>query len=402
MVKILSKKPDSARILQKAVDVAAFYGFQPYTDVIQQPKIVTAARTVCIPNEKVRSVDGKRKQGSIIDAYVKNENIQREEPKLVYFYTQLHDRLKGDGFGRFNLEIFGLKKSIAEATIIRSCLSILEEMGHTGMYLGINSIGDKESMVRFVREYTAYYRRRVTELHASCRENLKKNIWKISSCKNEHCISVREEAPQAIGCLTEPSRQHFREVLEFLEIMGAPYEIDNSILRDTDKYCETIFEVRHYRVEDIPLDEQKKQEPFVLAYGGRYNYLARKISGKKDIPAVGVSIPLQAGIAPEKLLIRNKRKPKVYFIQLGHEATQKSFPVLEILRKSRVPLLQSHGVNQLVGQLSYVEKMAIPYTIIMGQREAIDGTVIVRHTATRKQETIPTDKLSLYIEQLSL
>lgn len=397
---ISSKKVDSSRALEKTVEVANFYGFRPYAEIVLRPKLLTDAQAICIPIEKVRQIDTTRKQGSVIETYLKNEKIRHEEPKLVYFYTQLHERLKDkeqSESGRFNLEIFDLPRSVGEATILRACLSILEEMGHTDLTIGINSMGDKESMLRFSREYMAYYRRPRLEMHAICRENLKKNPWKMFSCRSERCVSLREEAPQTISCLSETSRLHFKEVLEFLEAMHASYEIDNALVRDADKFCETIFEIRkNVRTTD---DTAGAPATEVLAHGGRYNYFARKIGSKKDIPAVGISIALQASAHPAKALI-HKKKPRVYFIQLGHEAMRKSFPVLEILRKSRIPLLQSHGTNQLVGQLSVAEKLAIPYTMIMGQREAVDGTIIVRNTSTRQQETVPIDKLAIHLQNL--
>ena len=399
MLKNRGKRLDPSRILEKAVDVATFYGFRPYTEILEPLKVVTNARPVCIPVDKVRYIDTGKKQGSVMETYLRNEGIRREDPKLLYFYTQQRTKEKeSSASGRFNLEIFGLNKSIGEAMIIRACLSILEEVGHTNMSVAINSIGDRESLARFSREYSSYYKRRGLELHAQCRENLKKSFWKMFSCRNDRCVSIREEAPQSIGYLSEASRQHFREVLEFLEVMQAPYEIDNNLMRDTDKFCETIFEIRHIipfvDKADTPISE-------VLAHGGRYNYLARRIGGKKDIPAVGISISLEAASNPEKSLHRSKKKPRVYFIQLGYDAMRKSFPVLEILRKTSIPLLQSHGANQLMGQLSIAEKLAIPYTMIMGQREAVDGTVIMRNTASRKQETIPITELSAHLERLT-
>ena len=265
------------------------------------------------------------------------------------------------------------------------------------MHVGINSTGDRESLARFYREYSTYYRRRVMELHTPCRENFRKNFSKMFSCQSERCVTIRSEAPQTIAYLSEPSRQHFKEILETLETIGVPYEIDNNLVRDTDKFCETVFEIR--RTLQV-VDPQNKALYETLAYGGRYNYLARQVGSKKDVPAVGMTIALQTSPDPEKSLHRSRKKPKVYFIRLGHEATKKSFSVLETLRKTRIPLLQSHGADKLMGQLGIAEKLTIPYTMIMGQREAVDGTVIFRNTATRVQETIPVERLAQHLQGL--
>lgn len=398
MAKTPGKKPDSAHFLEKVIEVATFYGFRPYTEILERPKIVKDARPVCIPIEKVRHIDATRKQGSIIESYLKINALQREEPKLLYFFTQPRSKDKEyENDGRLNLEIFGLSTSIGEAILIRTCLSMLEEIGYANMFISVNSIGDKESIIRFSREYIAYYKRHGLELHAPCRENLKKSLWKMFLCKNERCMALREEAPQSMSYLSESSRLHFREVLEFLETMQVAYEIDNNLIRDLDRFCETLFEIRQIVP---PIHEGDKSTSEILARGGRYNYFARRVGSKKDVPAVGVSLTLRSPANSEKALHPNKKKPKVYFIQLGHDAARKSFSVLEILRKTRVPLLQSHGANQLMGQLGIAEKLCIPYTMIMGQREAVDGTVIVRNTNTREQQTVPISELPAHLETL--
>ena len=89
----------------------------------------------------------------------------------------------------------------------------------------------------------------------------------------------------------------------------------------------------------------------------------------------------------------------MYFIQLGFDAKQKSFAVIEALRLARVPVMHSLAKDRLSAQLLVAEKLKIPYTIILGQREALDNTVIIRNRATHSQETINADKLSEYIKK---
>ena len=130
MATIPSKKLDSARILEKAVDVATFYGFRPYAEALKQEKTLKKVRTVCVQVDKVRTIDSLKKQSSVIETYVKYDAVRKDEPKLLYFFTLPRSTTKeSTPYGRFNLEIFGLQRSIAEATIIRTCLSILEEIG---------------------------------------------------------------------------------------------------------------------------------------------------------------------------------------------------------------------------------------------------------------------------------
>ena len=95
------------------------------------------------------------------------------------------------------------------------------------------------------------------------------------------------------------------------------------------------------------------------------------------------------------------KKPKVYFIQLGIEAKLKSLNIIEILRKAHVPMMQALSKDSLGAQLSMAEKSGAPYTIIFGQKEAIEQSVIVRNMETRSQETVKQSKLADYMKNLN-
>jgi len=94
------------------------------------------------------------------------------------------------------------------------------------------------------------------------------------------------------------------------------------------------------------------------------------------------------------------KKPKVYFIQLGNEAKLKSFGIIEVLRKARVPIAQSLSKDGLAQQLAIAERSGAPYTIIFGQKEAMDDTVIARNMETRSQETVKLADLPDFVKHL--
>lgn len=63
-------------------------------------------------------------------------------------------------------------------------------------------------------------------------------------------------------------------------------------------------------------------------------------------------------------------------------------------------MAHSMSKDSLGAQLSMAEKMQIPYTIILGQKEAFDGTVIVRNMDDRSQDTIKIEKLAEYLKKI--
>jgi histidyl-tRNA synthetase len=82
------------------------------------------------------------------------------------------------------------------------------------------------------------------------------------------------------------------------------------------------------------------------------------------------------------------------------EAKLLSLPVIEILRKIKIPVFQSLPKDKLGAQVSVAERMRIPYTMIMGKKEAVEKSVIVRHNDTRSQETVLISELGAYMKKL--
>jgi histidyl-tRNA synthetase len=139
-----------------------------------------------------------------------------------------------------------------------------------------------------------------------------------------------------------------------------------------------------------------------LAAGGRYDGLANSLGSKKDVPSVGASIGVDRVLSCKEyqfLTPKILKKPKVYFIQLGYEAKLKSLSVIEILRKTKVATAHALNKDKLSAQLGMAEKLKIPYAIILGQKEALDGTVIVRNMGTRSQDTVKIEQLPEYIKK---
>ena len=80
-------------------------------------------------------------------------------------------------------------------------------------------------------------------------------------------------------------------------------------------------------------------------------------------------------------------------MQLGPEAKLKSLTIIEELRKNKIPVCHSLTRDKASGQLSAADNMRMPYVLIMGKKEAHDGTIAVRENTTRSQKVIPLENL---------
>jgi histidyl-tRNA synthetase len=187
--------------------------------------------------------------------------------------------------------------------------------------------------------------------------------------------------------LCEECHKHFREVLEFLDEIELPYHLNPYLVRGLDYYTKTVFEI----FEDT--EEGRKQG--ALLGGGRYDGLT-KLLGGKPTPACGgaagvdriISLIKQKGIKFPKLIL-----PKIFLAQLGALAKRKSLKLFEDFRKAKILISESFGRDSLKAQLSRANKIGAKYTLILGQKEALEGTIIIRDMVSGRQEIIKLEKV---------
>lgn len=402
---------------EKASEIATYYGFRPIeTPILERETVFTSSlgigtdirdKEMYTLRTKGGDVLAMRPEGTaaIMRAYIENGMQTLPQPVCLYYYgpyfrheNPQRGRLRE--FRQFGLEILGTPKSIADVLVIRTITLILEEAGFKNLSVEVNSIGDKDCRGGYIRELTAYYKKHLGDICTNCKERIKTNPMRLLDCKDTRCQSIKTQAPTPLDSLCNECRKHFKEVIECLEAAKIPYRINNNLVRGLDYYSRTVFEILDL---GNPNTEKNEEPPLSIASGGRYDYLSKALGSKKDISGVG------GGIGVDRVLMspshkpldpRIIKKPKVYFIQLGFEAKLKSLAIIEILRKLHVPIAQSLSKDSLSQQLAVAERSGAPYAIIFGQKEAIDGTVIVRNMQTRSQETVKIAALGDFVRHI--
>lgn len=429
---------------EKAAEVAVYYGFKPiYTPILEKEELYTRGigEATDIVEKELYSLKTKggtalaaRPEGTagIMRAYIEAGMHTEPQPVMLYYYGPFfrHDkpqRGRYREFFQFGLEVLNTEKSIADALVIHMSYLILQEAGLKNLTVLIHSIGDKQCRPHYIKELVAYYRKHINKLCPDCRQRLKENPLRLLDCKNEQCAVFKEDAPEMMRYLCEKCKEHFREVLEYLDTLSISYKIDPTLVRGLDYYTRTVFEITaddEVRAEKekekggvvenaehqepngavvVPvMEEEKTSIPQTLAAGGRYDRLGERLGSKREVPSVGV------GIGADRVMLspdfhasppRIIKKPKACLIQLGFEAKLKSLSVIETLRKAKIPLAHTLSKDTLSVQLAIAEKTGAPYALIMGKKEAQEDSVIVRNMESRSQDTIKISDLAEYLKK---
>jgi len=397
---------------EKAQEIAVYYGFKPIeTPITEYEDVFTSSiglGTDIIDKEmytlKTKGGDHlalrPEHTAGVMRSYIEHGMQALPQPVMLYSYgpSFRHDNPQAGRyrqFHQFDMDVIGSDKSILDALVIKTAWTILAEAGATNLSVDINSIGDKECRAGYLRELVSYYKKNIGQLPAIDRERLKTNPLRILDSKEEKTIELNQGAPDTLSHLCPDCKKHFKEVLEYLEEMEIPYNINKCLVRGLSYYTRTVIEIIQ--------EDKETGKKITITAGGRYDYLSKQLGNKKDAPAVGISIGVDRVVESPwfaKLSPRIIKKPKIYFIQLGFDAKLKSLNVIEILRKGKIPIAQSISKDNLGAQLAIAEKLGMEYAIIFGQKEALEDSVIFRDMSNRSQETIKLAKLLEYIKSV--
>ncbi len=396
--------PQEQKYYQKIYDVvlnvADFYGFGKIdTPIVEQEQLFSKGIGLSTDIVKKEMYTLKTKGGDslalrpewtspIVRAYIENGMSSWFQPvKLWYFGPCYRYERPQAGryrqFWQFGFEVLGEQGSVVDAQIIQIFYDILQELKLKGLIVAVNSIGDNNCRPYYKKLLANYFRGRQSSLCSNCRRRFKENVLRILDCKEEKCQPIKADAPQILDHLCDECKKHFKEVLEFLDEIEIPYNLNPYLVRGLDYYTKTVFEIF------------AEKEEIALAGGGRYDRLV-KVLGGKDTPASGAAAGVERIIdlmKSQDVKFAKETKPKIFLAQLGELAKRKSLKLLKNFRKAKIKVAESFGRDSLKAQLNRANKFEVDYTLILGQKEALENVVIIRDMRSGKQEVVKIDKI---------
>ncbi len=286
----------------------------------------------------------------------------------------------------FCLQISGSPHGMSEITIMRTMMAILTEYGVKVERIRINTIGDKDSRERFQRELSMFVKRRFACAGCGISEELRtalltRPLHIFDHPNDPNIAEVANEAPQPIHCLSERARTHLRGVLENLEFLNIPYEIDGSLF-DREREPRLAFN----------FDIAGEDALIAGAHGGRYDEYVTRITGRRENATVHAAItfaPKRVPLAPNT----ETKLPYVYVVHLGWRAKLHGLAVVDILRRAKVAATHTFDASRISAQLDAARKADVRYIMIMGEREARDRTVIIRRLRDNSQQIVTIQSL---------
>ena len=398
------------KILNTAENVAHFYGFEKIdTPILEETELFSKGTGLTSDIVQKQMYSLRTKGGDyltlrpeftpgIVRAYIEHGMKNLPQPVKFYSFGPLfrHEKQQAGRyrqFHQFNLEVIGDESPVIDAQVIQIFYNILNELKLKNLTVEVNSIGDNQCRPYYKKLLQNYFRSRESSLCVDCRRRMKENTLRILDCKEEKCQRVKSQAPQLIDHLCEECHSHFKQVLEFLDEIELPYRLNPYLVRGLDYYTKTVFEI----FKESPKKEEEKEEGFsrsALVGGGRYDNLV-KLLGGEDTRASGGSLGIEriiAAMREKEMRFSNPAAPPIFLAQLGDLAKRKSLKLMEEFRQNKIQVGESFGKDSLKVQMKVADRVGVRYTLLLGQREALEGTIIVRDMKSGNQETIKLDK----------
>lgn len=290
-------------------------------------------------------------------------------------------------FYQGNFDIYGEMDPILDAQVIQMASRLLAILGIKDVVFRVNSVGTPASRIAYKRALTRYFTKHKKSIPASLQEMITVNPFRILDAKDEALCALAVDAPTSLDSLDDESRTHFDKFITYLDELGVVYEHDVNLVRGLDYYTQTVFE--------IVARDTSSQRQYSLGGGGRYDNLIESLGGEPT-PAIGF------GLGLDRLVLEMKRinaqayeapRPRVFIVQLSELAKKKSLTIFAQLQKAGILTAESFGRGNLTSQLRKASRAGVDITLIMGQKEALDETVIMKRMLSGTQETVSQDKL---------
>jgi len=403
-------------VIKKAAELSRSYGFKrldtPVLENLELYERSSGRGSDIVTKEMFSFVDKNGEKialrpeatPGIVRSYIEHGMFNLPQPVKLFWLGPVfrHDKPQAGRFrqfSQFNLENIGELSPVADAELIAITYYFFHEL-QLEVMIQINSVGcavcRKEYLVKLENFYKERGRR--AKLCNDCKKRLVKNPLRLLDCKEKPCQEIAAGAPQIVDSLCEDCRNHFIKVLEYLDELNIPYNLNPTLVRGLDYYNRTVFEIWPVLAEGEAADSSRQS---AMGGGGRYDGLVEYMGGRPT-PACGFAIGIERVILKIKeknIPLCDEEKGDLFLAHLGDPARRKIMVLFEELRKNGFKVREAFTKDSLKSQLEMANQCGVKYTLILGQKEIMDGTILIRDMESGIQEIVDYKKIVAEIEK---
>ncbi|HVF13449.1 MAG TPA: histidine--tRNA ligase, partial [Acidimicrobiales bacterium] len=323
----------------------------------------------------------------VVRAYVQH----RPPVPFKAWYAAPNFRYERPQAGRFRqhhqvgVEALGTDDADLDVEVVALAWSVCRDLGLTRIDLLLNSLGDDACRPAYLDALRAYLAERDDLLCDEHRSRAAENPLRVLDCKRPKCRTATDAAPRMIDHLCPPCAAHFEQVLAGLKVLGVPVRIEPRLVRGLDYYTRTTFELAA-----SALDSAQN----AVGGGGRYDKLTEALGGPST-PGIGF------GMGIERLLLACDAEDvfpvpeatvDVFVVDTTKELVgggTAATTLAGLLREAGIGADRAFDRRSMKSQFKQADRSGARLAVVIGEREAADGTVTLRDLRTGDQEVVP-------------
>lgn len=307
--------------------------------------------------------------------------------KLYYVGPQCRHERPQKGrmriFHQFGVEVIGAKNPLLDVETIALGWSFISALGLHDMKVLINTLGDDASRANYRTALKEHFKDDINTMCEDCKRRFEQNPLRILDCKIDHDRTCMKTVPKMESYLNEESKAYFKAVVEGLDALDIPYEIDDRLVRGLDYYTHTVFEV-------VSVNKEMGSQSTVFA-GGRYDGLVEYFHGPQEMSGIGWAMGLERLIIAceaEGITLGEEEGLDAYVLCLSPDVSNVALQVVTMLRANGYRSDMDYLNRSFKAQFKTVDRKKAKAAIIIGEDEVLNGTVTIKHIADKTQQEV--------------
>lgn len=290
-------------------------------------------------------------------------------------------------FHQFGVEVIGAKHPLLDVETIALGWSFVSALGLKDMKVLINTLGDDASRAAYREALRAHFKDHIDTMCADCKRRYEQNPLRILDCKVDRDLDVMKCSPKIGDYLNEESKQYFEQVLQGLDALGIPYEIDDKLVRGLDYYTHTVFEV-------VSMNEAMGAQSTVFA-GGRYDGMVEYFGGPQ-MSGIGWAMGLERLIIAceaEGIDLTQEDGLDAYVLCLSPKVALNALQITTQLRAAGYRCDCDYQSRSFKAQFKSVDRKKANVAVLVGEDEVSAGKVTLKRIVDQFQTTVKQEEL---------
>lgn len=331
----------------------------------------------------------------VMRAVVEHNLLYNTTQKLWYIGQMFrHERPQKGRYRQFHqlgVEALGFKGPDIDCEIIVMLNQLWKILGLTDIELHINCLGNKDERLAHRQALIQYFEQNVEILDDEAKRRLYTNPLRILDTKNPAMQELVNHAPQLIDFLQEDSLAHYNGWKLSLYELGIKFIENPRLVRGLDYYNLSVFE---WISSDLGSQS-------TVCGGGRYDPLVAELGGKENY-AIGYAIGIERLLLSleAKNLLPSKPNCDIYIVNDGAGSGIVAAKIAMDLREHGYKVVQNFGGGSFKSQFKKADSSGARVTLVIGESEVNDHTVVVKLMSLQQQELVAQHQLVEHLNNI--